>query len=68
MARCPLCGFQYELQAPPPLGSFPPNAESARNPLVQFFKVAAIVVLVVLGTGLLVLGLLFAGCALVFRV
>ena len=68
VARCPLCGFQYGLQAPPPLGSFPPNAVSARNPLVQFFKVAAIIVLVLLGAGLLVLGLLFVGCALVFRV
>ena len=66
-ARCPLCGFQYELHEPPPLGSFPPEAESARNPLVQFIKVAAIVVLVLLGTATLVLGVLFVGCALGFR-
>jgi hypothetical protein len=62
-----VCGFQYELHAPPPLGSFRPNAESARNSLVQFIKVAAIVVLVLLGTATLVVGLLFVGCALAFR-
>jgi rubredoxin len=67
LARCPRCGFQYELHAPPPLGSFPPNAESARNQLVEFFKVAAIIVLVLLGTATLVLGVLFVGCALAFR-
>jgi len=66
VARCPLCGFQYGLQAPPPLGSFPPSPDSARNPLVQFIKVAAIVVLVLLGTGTLVLGVLYVGCALAF--
>jgi transposase-like protein len=67
VARCPLCGFQYGLHAPPPLGSFPPNAKSARNPLAQFVKVATIVVLVLLGTGTLVLGVLFVGCSLLFR-
>jgi len=67
VARCPLCGFQYELHAPPPLGSFPPNAESARNPLVQFIKVAGIVLLVLLGAGTLVLGVLFVGCVLTYR-
>ena len=67
VARCPLCGFQYELHEPPPLSSFPPSAEAARNPLVQFIKVAAIVVLVLLGTATLVLGVLFVGCALGFR-
>ena len=67
VARCPLCGFQYELQAPPPLGSFPPHTESTRNPLVQFIKVAVIVVLVLLGIGTLVLGVLFVGCSLLFR-
>ena len=67
MARCPRCGFKYELHEPPPLSSFPPNAASARNPLVQFIKVAAIVVLVLLGTGTLVLGVLFVGCSLAFR-
>jgi transposase-like protein len=66
-ARCPLCGFQYEVHASPPLGSFPPNAEKARNPLVQFIKIAAIVVLVLLGTGTLLLGLLFLGCSLLLR-
>ena len=67
VARCPRCGFQYELHAPPPLGSFPPNAESARNPLVQFIKVAGIVLLVLLGAGTLVLGVLFVGCVLTYR-
>ena len=67
VARCPLCGFQYELHEPPPLGAFPPHSESARNPLVQFIKVAVIVVLILLGTGTLVLGVLYAGCALAFR-
>jgi transposase-like protein len=66
-ARCPRCGFQYEMHEPPPLGSFPPNAASTRNPLAQFVKVAAIVVLVLLGTGTLVLGVLYVGCALAFR-
>ena len=66
-ARCPVCGFQYELHEPPPLGSLPPNTESARNPLLQFIKVAAIVVLVLLGTATLVLGVLFVGCALAAR-
>ena len=64
VARCPLCGFQYELQAPPPLGSFPLKADSARSPLVQFIKVAVIVVLILLGTATLVLGVLFLGCSL----
>jgi rubredoxin len=67
VARCPICGFQYDLHEPPPPGSFPPNAESTRNPLVQFIKVAAIVLLVLLGTGTLVLGVLFVGCALAAR-
>ena len=67
VARCPRCGFQYKLHKPRPLGSFPPNAESARNPLAQFIKVAAIVLLVLLGTATLVPGVLFVGCALAFR-
>ena len=67
VARCPRCGFQYELHAPPPLGPIPPNVGSARNPLVQFVRVAAIIVLVLLGTATLVLGVLFVGCALAFR-
>ena len=64
VARCPLCGFQYELHEPPPLRSFSPHAESAHNPVAQFIKVAAITVLVLLGTATLVLGVLFVGCAL----
>ncbi len=67
VARCPLCGFQYELHSPPPLGSFPPDTESARHPLAQFIKIATIVVLVLLGIGTLVLGVLFVGCALALR-
>ncbi len=67
VARCPLCGFQYELHTPSPLEAFPPHAASGRNPLVQFIKIAAIVVLTLLGTATLVLGVLFVGCSLAFR-
>ncbi len=67
LARCPVCGFQYEMQAAPPLGSLPPNAESERNPFIAFIKVAVMVVLILLGTATLILGVLFVGCALAFR-
>ena len=67
VARCPLCGFQYEPQEPPPLGAFPSHAESARSPFMEFIKVAAIVVLVLLGMATVALGVLFVGCALAYR-
>ena len=67
VARCPLCAFQYPLQTPPPLGSSPAKGESVRHSLVQFIKIAAIVVLILLGTGTLLLGVLFLGCSLVLK-
>jgi DNA-directed RNA polymerase subunit RPC12/RpoP len=67
VARCPLCAFQYVLQTPPPLVSNPAKAESARYSLAQFIKIAAIVVLILLGTGTLLLGVLFVGCSLLLR-
>jgi len=67
LARCPACGFQYELSEPPYLEPFAGNPNPAGNPFLQFLKMAGIVVLVVLGAGALLLGVLYVGCALAFR-
>lgn len=67
IARCPACGFQYELSEPPDLGSFPPGAERPENPFLQFCKIMAVALLVLLGVGALLLGILFVGCAMAMR-
>jgi len=64
---CPECGFQYTVSEPPVLGSLPDYPDRAVNPLLQFVKIAGIVVLALLGAGTLLLGVLFVGCALAVR-
>ena len=66
-ARCPVCGFQYELSEPPYLEPFPGSSDRAGNPFLQFLKIAGIFVLVALGAGALLLAVLFVGCSLAFR-
>jgi hypothetical protein len=66
-ARCPLCGFQYELQSPPPPGSPPPGIEPPSRPFLEFFKFAGIGLLVLLGMGALLLGLVYLGCSVAHR-
>ena len=63
VARCPLCGFQYQLSEPPYLGS----SGQTENQVLQFFKVMAVALLVLAGVGAALAGILFVGCALIFR-
>jgi hypothetical protein len=67
VARCPECGFQYDLSEPPYPGSFRPGAERAGHPFLQFIKLMAVALLVLLGLGAVLAGIFFAGCALAFR-
>ena len=63
IASCPLCGFQYQLSEPPYLGS----SGQTENQVLQFFKVMAVALLVLAGVGAALAGILFVGCALIFR-
>jgi hypothetical protein len=67
VAKCPECGFQYGLSEPPYLGSFQPGADRPGNPFLQFIKLMAVALLVLLGLGAVLAGIFFAGCALAFR-
>ena len=67
IARCPGCGFQYELSQPPYPGSPQPAADRTENPFLQFLKIVAFALLVLMGLGALLLGILFVGCATMFR-
>jgi predicted amidophosphoribosyltransferase len=56
--RCPSCGFQFPLSVPPPVSSYSKSKSPAREFLVALLKAVAVVV----GLGIFLLGILYAGC------
>ncbi len=61
--RCPSCGFQFPLSNPAPALADPPPRSGVAEFIICLLKATAVVV----GIGLLLLGIAFAGCVMAFR-
>src|SRR5258706_10652112 len=56
--RCPLCGFQFPMSAPPPIV----NDRNSTSPAQQFFVAFLKALGVVIALGILLISILYAGC------
>lgn len=68
-ASCPACGFRYELSAPPHPAALgmAGDGPGGGSGFLQFLKLMAIALLVLMGAVAVVAGVVFVGCAVALR-